>query len=237
MAAPKKSHDEMKDKQKPWKYAQEIEPDKEVITMYCEQLLDCRDYKSDYKECTSIKGRLNQYFIYGQTLDCQHLKDAFQSCERYVKTKDEEAKDYLVSYELAKRDFRMTNARENTVWEYRMTPYREWNAPLQKVKPEEINKEDDFLAAQQNTNFNNSNSNNEKSEKVSENDTKINKKSENNSKVSEKSEKKSNVSDTSKAVSDQSNQKGGSTQTDISKKVNEAGTDGPSNNKGMCVVS
>lgn len=50
----------------------------------------------------------------------------------------------MVTYEKAKNDYRMGNARANDVWEYRTTPLKEWNLPVNTVPKEEITPEADL---------------------------------------------------------------------------------------------
>jgi len=40
-------------------------------------------YKEEYSECTSIKGRFHQYFIFGKSVDCSQWKRDFENCVRW----------------------------------------------------------------------------------------------------------------------------------------------------------
>ena len=37
-------------------------------------------YKEEYSECTSIKARFHQYFIFGKSVDCSQWKRDFENC-------------------------------------------------------------------------------------------------------------------------------------------------------------
>lgn len=45
-------------------------------------------YRDEYSECTSIRGRFQQYFIYGQTIDCSQWKRDLDNCEKWMDSKD-----------------------------------------------------------------------------------------------------------------------------------------------------
>ncbi|XP_045172562.2 uncharacterized protein LOC123534396 [Mercenaria mercenaria] len=208
MAAPTKADaGETKGKTNSWQYAQHIEPSEEVLKFYVEQINDCGIYRTEYEECVSWRGRRNQKFVYGLKLDCEHLKGAQKTCEHYKKTGDVRARDYLVTYERSKRDFRMQNARANDVWEYRMTPYGGWSSPVQKVSKEEINPEDDFIPARLNLNQNNP----------------------------ETANKNDKPRDKPEIVRDQSNEKGSNSKVEILKKIEDNSSS--DNKKGWCVIS
>jgi hypothetical protein len=48
----------------------------------------CRVYDDEYKECTSIRGRFHQYFIFGKTVDCIPWKRDYDNCCRWQDNKD-----------------------------------------------------------------------------------------------------------------------------------------------------
>jgi len=48
-------------------------------------------YKDEYDDCTSIKARFHQYFIFGETLDCSQWKTDYHNCYQWQKNKSEEA--------------------------------------------------------------------------------------------------------------------------------------------------
>lgn len=57
------------------------------------QVRPCEMYKEEYSECTSIKARFHQYFIFGKSVDCSQWKRDFQNC---VHWRDEQNSDALV---------------------------------------------------------------------------------------------------------------------------------------------
>jgi len=48
-------------------------------------------YKDEYDDCTSIKARFHQYFIFGETLDCNQWNVDYHNCYQWQKHKSEEA--------------------------------------------------------------------------------------------------------------------------------------------------
>lgn len=40
----------------------------------------CEWYKDEYKECSSFRGKVHQYFIFGKTLDCSQWKEDYNNC-------------------------------------------------------------------------------------------------------------------------------------------------------------
>lgn len=48
-------------------------------------------YKAEYDDCTSIRARFNQYFIFGEILDCSQWKTDYANCYKWQKDKSEKA--------------------------------------------------------------------------------------------------------------------------------------------------
>lgn len=48
-------------------------------------------YKEEYSECTSIRGRFQQYFVYGQSIDCSQWRRDLDNCEKWMNNKDTNA--------------------------------------------------------------------------------------------------------------------------------------------------
>lgn len=55
------------------------------------QIRDCEIYKDEYKECTSFRARFHQYFIYGETLDCNQWKKDYNNCCKWTEDGDVKA--------------------------------------------------------------------------------------------------------------------------------------------------
>lgn len=45
-------------------------------------------YKDEYKECTSFKGRFQQYFIYGEPQNCNQWKKDYDNCCKWEDDKE-----------------------------------------------------------------------------------------------------------------------------------------------------
>jgi hypothetical protein len=55
------------------------------------QVRPCNMYKEEYSDCTSIKARFHQYFIFGKTVDCSQWKRDFDNCVRWKDKKNSSA--------------------------------------------------------------------------------------------------------------------------------------------------
>nr|CAD7589160.1 unnamed protein product [Timema genevievae] len=51
----------------------------------------CDIYKEEYSDCTSIKARFHQYFIYGEMVDCSQWKKDFKNCSKWTSDQNIEA--------------------------------------------------------------------------------------------------------------------------------------------------
>ncbi|XP_017883234.1 UPF0545 protein C22orf39 homolog [Ceratina calcarata] len=91
----------------------------------------CELYKAEYKECTSIRGRFHQYFVFGEFLNCTQWKIDYDNCYLWNKYKNETAYKDLVNSERTRRFIRLQGHYTNDVWEKRETrPPENWNTPL-----------------------------------------------------------------------------------------------------------
>lgn len=52
------------------------------------QIRECSDYKEEYDECTSLRGRFHQYFIYGDSIDCNQWKKDHINCCKWTDKND-----------------------------------------------------------------------------------------------------------------------------------------------------
>lgn len=48
-------------------------------------------YKAEYDDCTSIRGRFHQYFIFGSSIDCTQWEKDYHNCYQWEKNKSDEA--------------------------------------------------------------------------------------------------------------------------------------------------
>ncbi|KAM3963080.1 synaptic plasticity regulator PANTS [Aphomia sociella] len=91
---------------------------------------ECDLYKDEYKECTSFKGRFQQYFVYGETIDCNQWKKDYDNCCKWEDSKDEKAAEALINSEKARRLDRLRAHYRNDIWKKRESPPVDWNKPL-----------------------------------------------------------------------------------------------------------
>lgn len=109
------------------------------------QLRECSVYKDEYKDCKSFKGRFHQYFIYGDSLDCNQWAEDYNNCQRYSWVKDKDAAEKVIKSELIRRQHRFAAHYANDTWTKRENPPADWNKPLPDFMMER--NKDSILAA------------------------------------------------------------------------------------------
>lgn len=87
-------------------------------------------YKDEYKECKSIRGRFNQYFVYGESLDCEQWRNDYNNCEKYSWLNDKEAAKLVIQSEMKRRAERLKAHYDNDIWIKRESPPDDWAKPL-----------------------------------------------------------------------------------------------------------
>ncbi|XP_041976976.1 UPF0545 protein C22orf39 homolog [Aricia agestis] len=100
---------------------------------------DCDLYDAEYSECTSLKGRFHQYFIFGKSLDCNQWKKDYDNCCKWVDKKNVKAGEAVIKSEKARRFARFRAHYQNDVWKKRDGPPSDWDKPL----PEWMRKRDE----------------------------------------------------------------------------------------------
>ncbi|XP_057667099.1 UPF0545 protein C22orf39 homolog [Diorhabda carinulata] len=107
------------------------EKPKEVETIQNQWMIRrCFIYDEEYSDCTSLRARFNQYFIFGKTLDCSQWKRDSVNCYKWENNKDINAANELVQSEKQRRKERLLSHYSNDVWKRRQSPPDNWNAPL-----------------------------------------------------------------------------------------------------------
>lgn len=94
------------------------------------QLRDCSVYRGEFKECKSIRGRFNQYFIYGESLDCSQWKEDFNNCQKWNWFSNKEAAASVIESELKRQAARLKPHYDNDIWTKREHPPEDWSKPL-----------------------------------------------------------------------------------------------------------
>uniref|UniRef100_A0A182JTQ9 Synaptic plasticity regulator PANTS n=1 Tax=Anopheles christyi TaxID=43041 RepID=A0A182JTQ9_9DIPT len=122
-------------------------PDEEAVLKSLWSIRPCYLYNEEYEDCTSIKARFNQYFIHGESIDCNQWKRDFDNCVRFEKNAtDTKSALELIDSEQKRREERMRAHYGNNVWTKRKAPPEDWAKPL----PEHMQKEyeSSFLACE-----------------------------------------------------------------------------------------
>ncbi|CAE1328146.1 unnamed protein product [Acanthosepion pharaonis] len=93
-------------------------------------LRPCEIYHDEYKECTSTKGRFQQYYVFGNYLDCSKWKQDSENCFKFRETRSVDVLQKILDNEKDRRQIRIKNAQANDIWEYRSSPPEDWTKPL-----------------------------------------------------------------------------------------------------------
>lgn len=108
------------------------------------QLRPCDRYKGEHKECKSFRGRFQQYFVYGENLNCDQWREDYNNCQKWNWFKDKNAAIEVIKSEMKRSDERMKAHSDNTIWTKRDKPPEDWNQPLPDWMAER--NENSFLA-------------------------------------------------------------------------------------------
>ncbi|XP_052872186.1 UPF0545 protein C22orf39 homolog [Anopheles cruzii] len=121
-------------------------PEEEEVFKNLWSIRPCYLYNEEYDDCTSIKARFHQYFIHGESIDCNQWKRDYANCTRFEKNPtDTKSALELIQSEASRREERMRAHYSNNVWTKRTAPPEDWSKPL----PEHMLKEYEgsYLAA------------------------------------------------------------------------------------------
>lgn len=91
---------------------------------------DCDLYNDEYDECTSFRGRFQQYFVYGESIDCNQWKKDYDNCCKWRSKKDIKAAEALITSEKSRRLERLKAHYSNDIWKKRESPPPDWDKPL-----------------------------------------------------------------------------------------------------------
>ena len=90
----------------------------------------CERYLELFKTCKSIRGRLHQYYVYGELFDCQPHKSNYDACMNYRKSGELSILDPIIEWETNMINTRLKTVEQNKVWKMRDSPPEDFNAPL-----------------------------------------------------------------------------------------------------------
>ncbi|XP_043283388.1 UPF0545 protein C22orf39 homolog [Venturia canescens] len=93
-------------------------------------LKPCEMYKDEYKDCKCMRARFNQYFVYGELLDCSQWKVDYENCQLWKSKDDDKAFEALLASEQKRRLKRLQPHYSNDIWTKRDKPPQNWNKPL-----------------------------------------------------------------------------------------------------------
>ncbi|XP_053670017.1 UPF0545 protein C22orf39 homolog [Anopheles nili] len=120
--------------------------DEEEVVKNLWSIRPCYLYNEEYEDCTSIKARFHQYFIHGESVDCNQWKRDFDNCARFQNNSmDTKSALELIHSEQRRREERMRAHYSNNVWTKRKGPPEDWAKPLPEAMQKEY--ECSFLAS------------------------------------------------------------------------------------------
>jgi len=98
-----------------------------VLTL---KIRKCECYESELKACRAPTARLHQYYVHGESQDCEQWKLNLEDCKKWRDNEDEEAVKRIIGREDVRLAWRWKGHLANDVWEKRKEPPQDWNRPL-----------------------------------------------------------------------------------------------------------
>ncbi|KOC64589.1 UPF0545 protein C22orf39 like protein [Habropoda laboriosa] len=62
-----------------------------VEDKYTWMVRPCEIYKDEYNDCTSIRARFHQYFVFGEPINCKQWNTDYKNCKKWNTYKSKEA--------------------------------------------------------------------------------------------------------------------------------------------------
>lgn len=90
----------------------------------------CERYNELYMGCNAIRSRIHQYYVYGETLDCNPHKNNYKACLRYRHDRDVSHLSAIIDWEKNLIHTRLKTEEQNTTWKRRETPPTDFDRPL-----------------------------------------------------------------------------------------------------------
>lgn len=90
----------------------------------------CETYQDFLRDCKSFKGRMYQYYVYGEMLDCSIHKENLDDCLLYRKTGNTDHLNKIIEWEQKMITSRNAATKNNISWEFRDSPPADFNSPL-----------------------------------------------------------------------------------------------------------
>lgn len=90
----------------------------------------CERYRELYSDCSSLRARVHQYYVFGDLTDCSQHSNNYDSCLNYRKTKDPQLLQPIIDWEKNLIQKRLDVAAANPCWDAREIPPSNFNGPL-----------------------------------------------------------------------------------------------------------
>jgi len=108
----------------------ECEVPEPLLTYDLRLVRPCERYKQIFSACRSLRGRLHQYYVYGELFDCSNLKENYSNCKKFRATQDVEFLKSIVEWEKNLIETRLAASLNNPVWKLRDSPPEDFDGPL-----------------------------------------------------------------------------------------------------------
>ncbi|XP_065078172.1 synaptic plasticity regulator PANTS [Ochlerotatus camptorhynchus] len=113
-------------------------PEEEEVFKNLWSIRPCYLYNEEYDDCTGIRARFHQYFIHGDSIDCNQWKRDFDNCVKFERNPhNTKSALELIESEKIRRTERLKAHYGNDVWAKRSKAPEDWAKPL----PEKLQKE------------------------------------------------------------------------------------------------
>jgi len=119
------------------KNSSDVNESAQTLPPFAWMVKPCKFYREEYNDCKSIKARFHQYFVHGETLDCNQWNEDYNNCCAWGNKEDIKALKELTESEQVRAKTRLKAHFGNDVWENRASPPSDWNSEL----PKDIKKE------------------------------------------------------------------------------------------------
>lgn len=90
----------------------------------------CERYNELLRSCRSIRGRLHQYYVYGELFDCSEHKNNYNNCMKFRSTQNPDVLDPIIEWETNLIQTRLNAAKNNKAWAFRKSPPSDFEKPL-----------------------------------------------------------------------------------------------------------
>lgn len=90
----------------------------------------CERYQELERDCLRFRSRIQQYYVFGEFLDCAQHGNNYKSCIDYRQTRNPEMLKPVIKWESDLISTRLNTVEQNKTWDLRESPPEEFARPL-----------------------------------------------------------------------------------------------------------